>query len=106
MMFADVGPATSLLRDGRVNALGVTVGKRLETMPEVPTLIEAGLVGYEANSWQSLVAPANVPSPIVAALNQALTSVLDEPTTKEHFLKLGMQPIRLSRPPARSRIRA
>jgi tripartite-type tricarboxylate transporter receptor subunit TctC len=93
MMFADVGPATSLLRDGRVKALGVTVGRRLETMPEVPTLIEAGLPGYEANSWQSLVAPANVPSPIVAALNQALTAVLDDGATREHFLKLGMQPM-------------
>jgi tripartite-type tricarboxylate transporter receptor subunit TctC len=93
MMFADVGPATWLLRDARVKALGVTVGKRLETMPGVPTLIEAGLVGYEANSWQSLVAPANVPSPIVAALNQALTAVIDDAATQEHFLKLGMQPM-------------
>jgi tripartite-type tricarboxylate transporter receptor subunit TctC len=93
MMFGDVGPVTGLVRDGRVKGLGVTVGTRVETIPEVPTLIEAGLAGYEANSWQSLVAPANVPVPIVAALNQALGAVLAESATRAHFLQLGMQPM-------------
>jgi tripartite-type tricarboxylate transporter receptor subunit TctC len=93
IMFGDVGPVTGLVREGRVRALGVTVGKRVETIPEVPTMVEAGLAGYEANSWQSMVAPANLPWPIVAALNGALTAVLAEEATREHFLKLGMQPL-------------
>jgi tripartite-type tricarboxylate transporter receptor subunit TctC len=93
IMFGDVGPVTGLVREGRVKALGVTVGKRVETLPDVPTLLEAGLPGYEANSWQSLVAPANVPLPIVAALNTALTAFLAEPATRSHFLQLGMQPL-------------
>jgi tripartite-type tricarboxylate transporter receptor subunit TctC len=93
IMFGDVGPVTGLVREGRVKALGVTVGKRVETLPDVPTLLEAGLPGYEANSWQSLVAPANVPLPIVAALNTALTTFLAEPATRSHFLQLGMQPL-------------
>jgi tripartite-type tricarboxylate transporter receptor subunit TctC len=93
IMFGDVGPVTGLVREGRVRALGVTVGKRVETIPDVPTMVEAGLPGYEANSWQSLVAPANLRAPIVAALNDALTAVLAEDTTREHFLKLGMQPL-------------
>ena len=93
IMFGDVGPVTGLVREGRVKALGVTVGKRLETIPEVPTLVEAGLAGYEANSWQSLVAPAHVPSPIVTALSRALTAFLAEPATRSHFLQLGMQPM-------------
>jgi tripartite-type tricarboxylate transporter receptor subunit TctC len=92
MMFGDVGPVTGLVREGRVKGLGVTVGKRVETIPAVPTLIEAGLAGYEGNSWQSIVGPANLPRPIVVALNKALTGFLDEPATREHFLKLGMQP--------------
>ena len=92
MMFGDVGPVTGLIREGRVKGLGVTVGKRVETIPGVPTLIEAGLAGYEGNSWQSIVAPANLPPPIVVALNRALTGVLAEPATREHFAKLGMQP--------------
>jgi tripartite-type tricarboxylate transporter receptor subunit TctC len=93
IMFGDVGQVTGLVRDGRVRALGVTVGKRVETIPDVPTMVEAGLAGYEANSWQSLVAPANLAPPIVAALNKALTGVLAEPATREHFDKLGMQPL-------------
>jgi tripartite-type tricarboxylate transporter receptor subunit TctC len=93
IMFGDVGPVTGLVREGRVKALGVTVGRRVETLPDVPTLLEAGLPGYEANSWQSLVAPANVPLPIVAALNMALTAFLAEPATRSHFLQRGMQPL-------------
>jgi tripartite-type tricarboxylate transporter receptor subunit TctC len=93
MMFGDVGQVTGLVREGRVRALGVTLGKRVETLPDVPTMVEAGLEGYEANSWQSIVAPAQLPRPIVGALNKALTGFLAEPATKEHFLKLGMQPL-------------
>src|SRR5262245_23738365 len=93
MMFGDVGPVTGLIRDGRVKGLGVTVGRRVDTIPDVPTLGEAGLAGYEANSWQSIVAPANVPRPITGTLNKALTAVLAEPATQEHFRKLGMQPL-------------
>jgi tripartite-type tricarboxylate transporter receptor subunit TctC len=93
MMFGDVGQVTGLVREGRLRALGVTVGKRLETLPDVPTMVEAGLAGYEANSWQSIVAPAKLPPPTVAALNGALTDFLLEPATKEHFLRLGMQPL-------------
>jgi tripartite-type tricarboxylate transporter receptor subunit TctC len=93
IMFGDVGQVTSLVREGRVRGLGVTVGGRVETIPDVPTMVEAGLAGYEANSWQSLVAPANLPPSIAAALNAALAGVLAEPATREHFLKLGMQPL-------------
>jgi tripartite-type tricarboxylate transporter receptor subunit TctC len=93
IMFGDVGQVTGLVREGQVRALGVTVGRRVETIPDVPTMVEAGLAGFEANSWQSLVAPANLPPPIVAALSKALSAMLAEPTTKEHFLALGMQPL-------------
>jgi tripartite-type tricarboxylate transporter receptor subunit TctC len=93
IMFGDVGQVTGLVREGQVRALGVTVGRRVETIPDVPTMVEAGLAGFEANSWQSLVAPANLPPPIVAALSTALTATLAEPATKEHFLALGMQPL-------------
>jgi tripartite-type tricarboxylate transporter receptor subunit TctC len=93
IMFGDVGQVTGLVREGRVCGLGVTVGGRVETLPDVPTLIEAGLAGYEANSWQSLVAPANLPAPVLGALNEALAAVVAEPATREHFLRLGMQPM-------------
>jgi len=92
MMFADAAQALPLVRDGRVRALGVTTGKRLETMPEVPTLQEAGVAGYEANSWQCVVGPANVPAAIVAKLNRALADIMARAGTREHFLNLGWQP--------------
>src|SRR5262249_823404 len=93
MMFGDVAQVTGLVREGRLRALGVTVGKRVETIPEVPTMVEVGLAGFEANSWQSMVAPAHLPAPIAAHLHEALAGVLAEPATKAHFLKLGMQPL-------------
>jgi len=91
--FADVGPALDLIRTGKVTALGVTTAKRVETMPQVPTLAEAGITGYEANSWQVMVAPAAVPPAIVARLNAVMVDVMAAPETQRHFLALGMQPM-------------
>src|SRR5262245_42664969 len=93
LMFADAAQALELVRDGRVKALGVTTGRRLETMPDVPTLNEAGITGYEANSWQCVVAPANLPRPIVAKLNAALIDIMGTPDIRGHFLNIGWQPI-------------
>jgi tripartite-type tricarboxylate transporter receptor subunit TctC len=62
-------------------------------MPEVPTLAEAGLAGYEASTWQCVVAPAHLPGPIVAKLNRALVEFMVEPATNSHFVGLGMQPL-------------
>ena len=93
IMFADAAQALELVRDGRVKALGVTTGRRLETMPDVPTLNEAGVTGYEANSWQCVVAPARLPAPIVAKLNAALVDIMATPDIRAHFLNIGWQPL-------------
>lgn len=93
VMFADAAQALDLVRGGRVKALGVTTMDRVETMPEVPTLHEAGMSGYEANSWQCIVAPAQTPPAIVNKLNAALIDLMQAPQTKAHFINLGMQPL-------------
>ena len=63
-------------------------------MPEVPTLVEAGLAGYEANSWQSLVAPANLPPSIVGRAQRGADRRPGRARdARSHFLKLGMQPM-------------
>jgi tripartite-type tricarboxylate transporter receptor subunit TctC len=93
IMFADVAQATELIRNGRVKGLGVTTGKRVDTLPEIPTMHEAGATGYEANSWQCVVAPANLPDAIVAKLNGALRDFMAQAETQKHFLGLGMQPL-------------
>ena len=91
--FADAGPALELIKAGRVKALGVTTGKRVDTMPEVPTLHEAGVRGYEANSWQMMVGPPNMPEPIVMRVNVALADFMQTPEAQRHFTSLGMQPL-------------
>ena len=70
--FADAGPAAPLIRSGQLKALGVTTATRASHLPDVPTLNEAGVTGYEANTWQMMVGPARMPEPIVARLNRAL----------------------------------
>ena len=70
--FADAGPAAPLIKAGQLKALGVTTATRASHLPDVPTLHEAGVTGYEANTWQMMVGPAGMPEPIVARLNAAL----------------------------------
>jgi len=90
--FADAGPAASLIRAGQLVALGVTTAERAAHMPDVPTLHEAGVTGYEANTWQMMVAPARTPEPVVARLNMALSEVMKTPEAQQYFTGLGMRP--------------
>jgi tripartite-type tricarboxylate transporter receptor subunit TctC len=91
LMFGDAGQVLELVRAGKVKALAVTTSRRVETMPNVPTMSEAGITGYEANAWQAMVAPAGTPAPIVAKLNKALVDIVNAPETKKHYLDLGIQ---------------
>ena len=90
--FADAGPAAPLIRAGKLRALGVTTATRTSNLPEVPTLHEAGVTGYEANTWQMFVGPPKMPEPIVSKLNRALADFMMTPEAQKHFTALGMQP--------------
>ena len=90
--FADVGPAAALIKAGNLRALGVTTATRTANLPDVPTLNEAGVAGYEANTWQMMVGPARMPGAVVAKLNGALADFMRTPQTQQHFISLGMQP--------------
>jgi tripartite-type tricarboxylate transporter receptor subunit TctC len=90
--FADAGPAATLIRSGQLKALGVTTATRSSHMPEVPTLDEAGVTGYEANTWQMMVGPPQMPEPIVNRLNRVLAEVMVTPEAQTYFTSLGMQP--------------
>ena len=90
--FADAGPAAPLIRSGQLKALGVTTATRAGHLPEVPTLQEAGIAGYEANTWQMMVGPPRMPEPIVLRLNQALAAFMRTPEAQQYFTGLGMQP--------------
>jgi tripartite-type tricarboxylate transporter receptor subunit TctC len=70
------------IRDGKLNALGVTTPNRVAEFPEIPTIAEQGLPGYEASLWLGLIAPAKVPADIVAKLNTSINEVLADPDVR------------------------
>jgi tripartite-type tricarboxylate transporter receptor subunit TctC len=93
MMFSDIGPAAGLLEAKRVRPLGISTKTRHPSYPDIPPLNEAGVPGFEAVSWQMIVAPAATPQPIVERLNSELTAILAMPEVKEQILKFGFLPL-------------
>jgi tripartite-type tricarboxylate transporter receptor subunit TctC len=93
MMFCDIGPATGALQTGKVRALGVSSKFRVSGFPDIPPISEAGLPGFEAVSWQMIVAPAKTPRPIVERLNRELTEILALPESKQHVTNHGFVPV-------------
>ena len=88
---APVNVGVGLVRDGKLNALGVSTRSRAEVLPQVPTLAEQGLPDYEVTLWFGLWAPAATPPPVVQKLNAAVNAIVLEPVVKEQFAKLGLQ---------------
>jgi tripartite-type tricarboxylate transporter receptor subunit TctC len=94
MMFADVGSsAHGLIREGRLRPLAVTTAMRIATMPDIPTMQEAGIADYEANAWIAAVAPAHTPVSIVTKLNRTFNEIMTSADTKAHFTRLGWEPV-------------
>ena len=91
LMFESTNSIASHVRGGRVRALGVSGPKRSIGLPEVPTLIEAGVPGYDVNLWSGVIAPAGLPKPILDKLNKAVNAAIVEPRTKERFEQLGSE---------------
>jgi tripartite-type tricarboxylate transporter receptor subunit TctC len=79
------------LRSGRLRALGVTSAVRVSTLPDIPTIAENGLPGYEAVQWAGLLAPAGTPKEIVALLSRESASILRMPDTKERLAVEGFE---------------
>ena len=78
------------IKAGRVRALAVTTAKRNAQLPDVPTVSEAGIPGYEVTIWYAVFAPARVPKPIVALLNSELVKLLNSPDMKERMAQFGV----------------
>lgn len=81
--------ATPLIRSGRVLALGVTTVERAPALPDVPTIAEAGLPGFEYQGWYGMLAPGRTPRPIVTVLNTEAGRILDLPETRERIANQG-----------------
>jgi tripartite-type tricarboxylate transporter receptor subunit TctC len=88
--FAGVPNVLSHVRSGRLRALGVTTEKRWSELPNVPTLAEAGIPGYEANLWLSISGPANMPAEIVQRLNAEIAKALRDPELQANFRSGGV----------------
>jgi len=89
MMFNSIAPIVAHIRAGRVQVLGISSSKRSSQLPDVPTISEAGVPGYEAENWFGLFAPARTPQRIVARLNEAVVKIVRSPEIQAQFTALG-----------------
>ena len=89
--FAGMPVGLPLYKGEKVNALAVTSKNRFSGAPELVTIQEAGVKGYEMALWQGMFVPAGTPTSIVSALNKAVLKILDTPEMKERFIKAGVQ---------------
>jgi tripartite-type tricarboxylate transporter receptor subunit TctC len=80
------------IRDGRLRALAVTGGRRFFSLPDTPTISEAGFSGFDVSGWQGVVAPKKLPAPVLSRLHSELTGVLAEPAIVEKLKTLGNEP--------------
>ena len=90
--FAGVPNVLGQVRSGKLKALGVTTPKRWFALPEVPTIAEAGISGYEATLWLSISGPAGMPAPIVQRLYAEISKALQDPGLRESFRAVGVEP--------------
>jgi len=89
LMFDNLPSSLALIKGGKLKALAVTSGARAAALPDVPTLAESGLPGFEASSWFGLLAPAGTPPPVIAKLNGEIAKWLATPEAKEKLLAQG-----------------
>jgi tripartite-type tricarboxylate transporter receptor subunit TctC len=91
MQFGTIPPTLTHVRAGKLRALAVTGAVRNAALPEVPTIAESGLPGYESSLWQAIVAPAATPPAIVVRLNREITTTLNDPEVREALAKQGVE---------------
>jgi len=88
-MFDAVAVALPLVRGGKLRALGISTVKRSQLVPDVPTIAEAGVPGYEVATWHGICAPAGTPRPVVTTLNHAIVKAVHHPETKQRLVSIG-----------------
>jgi tripartite-type tricarboxylate transporter receptor subunit TctC len=93
MMMANLTTAQPHIRAGKLRGLGVGKAKRSPLFPEMPTIAEAGVKGYEANNWNGVVAPAGTPRAVIEKLHREIVATLQEPAIAERMAKAGLEPV-------------
>jgi tripartite-type tricarboxylate transporter receptor subunit TctC len=92
LIFATTASAIPHLKSGRIKGIAVTTAKRSALLPDMPTISEAGLDGFDANNWYGLVVPAKTPRAIIDQLNAEVTKVLNMPDVKTTLFNQGLDP--------------
>ena len=97
-MVMDLQPALKPIREGKVRCLGMTTPKRVAAAPEIPTLAESGLAGFELVAWQGVVAPAGLPRAIADQLAGEIGKLVADPATRDKLNAIGVEPLPGSTP--------
>src|SRR5260221_2522747 len=97
-MVVDLQPALRHIREGKVRVLGVTTQKRVAAAPDIPTIAESGLAGFELVAWQGVVAPAGTPRAIVDELAAQIGKLVADPVTREKLTMISLEPLPPSTP--------
>jgi tripartite-type tricarboxylate transporter receptor subunit TctC len=93
LMFSDVPPALALINEGKVRALGVSTKERVASLPHLAPIADQGVAGFDAASWQMVVAPAATPKDVVERLHAEIKAFMVQPEIKEQIFKMGLLPI-------------
>lgn len=92
-MFDSITSARPHLQSGKLRALAVTTAKRSQALPQVPTMAEAGVAGYDVSPWFAVFAPAGTPKPVIERLNKALTEAMKQPDVAQRLGTIGAEPV-------------
>ena len=90
-IFMELASAIKLHEAGKARILAVATNKRISNLPNIPTLDEAGVKGFESGTWNALAAPPKTPAAVVAKLNKAVNEVLHGPQAQDHFAKINLR---------------
>ncbi len=93
IVFSTMPPPLPHVKTGKLRALGVTTARRSKAAPDVPTIAEAGVPGFEVENWQGIVAPAKTPRAIIDRLNREMVKILAQPAMTEMFGAQGLDPV-------------
>jgi len=91
-VFSSIPSALGQIRAGRIRALGVSILKRSSVLPDVPTIDESGVPGFDAASWYAVFAPAGTPKSVVAVLGKEIVRIMNVPDIRERFANDGFEP--------------
>ena len=97
-MVVDLQPALQQIKEGKVRVLGVTTAKRVAIAPDIPTIAEGGLMGYELVAWQGVVAPSGTPRLVVDQLASQINRLIADPATRERLIAISLEPLPPSTP--------